>query len=248
MKSQNFLIIVFSVALLILAWTKSYCSNFEISRETNSDSVKSNNYLKNNQPNDAYFNLKLAPFDILLGDYITNSYSFGLTAEKSLSTSYSINLGASYIFTDKNDIFNKSKVNVISYNVKGFSFHSELRKYFSKNSGLLQGLYWAPGAKFFYTDALLENYSVKRISLGTYLSIGYQKVTKGRIVYDFGCGIGLKFVESSNNSNTDDFYNITYHITDGGKKPYHDGNAIFPAFTLNIKIGFKVCGIKKLKK
>jgi hypothetical protein len=247
MENRKFLLIIFTIALLKLTGTEAYCSN---SKVNNGDfySVQSNIWLETCHHNEIPLIIKVAPFDILMGDYITNSYSFGLSVEKPIFKSYSIGFGAKYIFTDKNDIFNKAPVIVSVKKVNGFSIDSELKKYFSNNRELVQGFYWSPSAKLLFTKAHIENYSVYRYSLGISSSIGFQSIDKNKITYDFGIGISLRYVSSSNNSDSDNFYSKRYHYTDGGNKPYHEGNSIFPAITLNLKIGLNFSNAKNEKK
>lgn len=186
--------------------------------------------------------LKIPPFHIMNGDFITKSLSIGFSMEKIIKTPYSLHLGARYIFTDQNNLLDKRWLWITVEQVNGFAVDAELRKYlgkenFGKLNSEMSGAYLSANLKNVYTQSKYSGSIVNRFYSGTYINIGWQEICDSGIVIDIAIGGGLRYVNSSN----DIFFgDSTYHIImDGGRpKPYHTGSALFPFVNINFNLGY----------
>jgi len=184
--------------------------------------------------------IKISPFQIIMGDFITNSFSAGLSFEKPMKNTYSLHIGARYIFTDKtDDIFNKRFTVISVEQVNGFAIDAELRKYLAKDKPKMSGAYLSVNSKSMFTQAKYNEGIVNRFSSGFYINIGWQEIFDSKTVFDIAVGFGLKYVVSNTKNNVD-FYGGTRHFMDGGKKYYHTGSAFFPFINLNFNLGYNI--------
>lgn len=197
---------------------------------------------KNNDPSiykrdGNFFLIKISPLQIMGGDFITNSYSVGFSVENAIKKPYSFHFGARYIFTDKNDFLEKRMIVVYVEQVNGFGIDAEFRRYSTKKPEMA-GYYLSLNLKTVYTKAIYSGFIVKRSSFSTYVNIGWQKLYRSGFVFDIAVGVGLRFVTSNSDTGSNPIYRTSEHISDGGKKLYHSGSALFPFVNLNLNIGY----------
>lgn len=189
------------------------------------------------QKNRTPFVLKVSPFHIIQGDFITKSFSAGLSFEKPMKNRYSLHIGARYIFTDKtDDLFDKRFTVIFVERVNGFALDAELRRYFGKERLVMSGGYLSANLKNLYTKADIDSKTVDRFSTAAFINIGWQEIFKSGTVFDIAVGVGAKYVVSA--SSTALFYGETRHFMDSGKKPYHSGYAFFPFVNINFNLGY----------
>ncbi len=189
------------------------------------------------RPGSQSFILKISPVHILAGDFITNSFSAGLSFERPIKKAYSMQVGARYIFTDKRDFFNKKWVMINVAQVNGFALDAELRKYMSKGKAEMSGGYLSTLVKSKYTQATYQEALVNRFSVGAFINIGWQEIFDSGIVFDISIGAGVKYV-TANTSESNSHFHLSYHIMDGSKKPYHTDSALFPFINLGLNLGY----------
>jgi hypothetical protein len=209
-------------------------NNFNASINENDDD---STYLQNKNSS---LIIKISPFQIITGDFITNSFSTGFSFEKEIKKTYSTHIGARYIFTDKSDdIFDKKWMVINVAKVNGFALDTELRKYLEKDRSEMSGSYLSINIKAIYTKAKYQGLVVNRFSTGSYINIGWQEIFDSGIVLDIAIGGGLRYVNSNNAIiDSNNIGGSTYHFFDGGKKPYHTGSAFFPFINLNFSLGY----------
>ena len=181
--------------------------------------------------------IKISPFQIIFGDFITNSFSAGLSFEKPIKNTYSLHIGARYIFTDKSDVFDKRWIVINVEQVNGFAIETEFRKFITKGKVKMSGAYLSANSKSIFTQVKYRGGIVNRFSSGFYINIGWQEIFDSGTVFDIAVGVGLKYVASNTKSSVI-FYGETHHIMDGGKKPYHTGSALFPFVNINFNLGW----------
>ena len=233
MKTITLLLVVLSIKIFsygqdTVAFSKKISNKGNITQNKNSETT----YLQGNYNS---IILKISPLQILGGDFITNSLSVGLSMEKTIKRPYSVYVGVRYVFTDKRDVIDKRWIVINVKQVNGFNVDAELRRYFSKDNSEMSGAYLSANLKSIYTQAKYQGYIVNRFSSSSYINIGWQEIFDSGFVFDIAVGIGFKYVISNSNTNLNDH---TYHIMDGGKKPYHTGSAFFPFINLNINLGY----------
>ncbi len=192
------------------------------------------------------FLLKLEPYRTIVGDGTTNSHCLQICLETIIKKKISFNQDIGYIFYQSAQNYGSeiSRPFIVAVkDITGIRTESEIRYYISRQKKKLCGYYIAANLIYQFTKAKRGYtifYKVNRNMYGLHGKIGWQNIAKkgkGFIfnVFDFSCGIGLRYISSyiiTSNFENSESYEFIY------KKHYDYGSKLFPSFTFSIKLGW----------
>jgi len=182
------------------------------------------------------FIIKTSAVELLLGDFVTRSWSPNLIIEKPLNKNYSFQQGIGFILPDNKNMTDKEMLFIVVDRIFGIAIKPELKKFISKDKDALTGFYLSIDGKGVYTKANLSvsKAIVERFDVATHLNVGYQVFSKWNLSFELSAGIGPGYISSSTSLKREEL----------GLKEYRHGilyaggSGAYLSYQFDLKIGY----------